>query len=114
MGCYVVDPLLRAFGPKMPSVINAVGCIDDKHEVDTVVAVNVFYPETKQFAQINCNAQVKTMEECTISGSKGSIRIKSPHHCPIEVELWESSPRGQILIERKRFPLDKIKVKYEG
>ena len=60
LGCYVFDPLLRVFGPRMPSKISAVGCIDDQYKVDTVVAVNVVYEDTSQYAQINCNQLVTT------------------------------------------------------
>lgn len=114
LGCYVIDPVQRTFGNgRYPPKISAIGKIDDKYGVDTIVAVNILYPDTQQFAQINCTGIVKTQEELIINGTKGKIKINSPMHCPTSIELYESVGREQKLVETKEYPLDNVaKFKY--
>ena len=89
----------------MPSKISAVGSIDDKYKVDNIVAVNVLYEDSKQYAQINVNTFAKTVEECNIIGTKGRIRILPPMHCPTKIELYKTVGRELKLCSTKEFPV---------
>ncbi len=64
LGCYVYDPVLRTFGTRMPSKMSATGCIDNKLNVDTMVA-----------------------------GTKRRIKIDLPQPCPTQVALYTTIRR---------------------
>ena len=111
LGIYIIDPVTRIFGTRYPSKISAIGIIDNKYNVDTMVSVNILYQDTNQYAQINTNSFVTTQEECIINGTKGKIKI-STQHCPTSLELYQTMDRKQVLIKKKEFPLTDIIKKY--
>ena len=81
--------------------------------VDSWMSANLKYSDD-EFACINSNFHTNTPEEHSISGSKASIIIHEPAHCPTSFTLKQFGNSRQELMDAGYSSRDLIsKVKYE-
>jgi len=85
-----------------PLEIKAIGSVEKG--VDIFGSVTLKYPGNKM-AIASWNSLVQTEEETIIVGSKGSIKLHSPAHCPTKLTLTRRNARDGPSSETFNFPL---------
>lgn len=89
LGVYVLQLAVLIFGPKMPLSLKAVGQINSEG-VDDNAAIVLTYPGSKT-AVLTTSSLVNLNNNATIYGTKGSIQLKDPFHCPTAVVVSDKS-----------------------
>jgi len=86
IGIYCVQLATLVFGHEPTEVIGT-GCTSDQEDpVDISVSSVLTYPEG-QYAMISTDLRTPLANEAYIFGTEGKIKICSPFHCPLKVEI---------------------------
>jgi len=93
--------LLANDGKERPLEIKATGRVEQG--VDIYGSVTLTFPNNKM-AIATWHTLVQTEEETIIVGTKGSIKLHSPAHCPIKLTLTRRIDRDNVKTEVFEFP----------
>lgn len=104
IGVYPLAAATLAYGGQAPTHIAAVGNVF-RTGVDVTASISLKFGD-KGVASVAYSVETETPEETTYIGTKGSIRLHTPAHCPTSVTINKfTDQRGVTQKEELSFPL---------
>ncbi|CAM9907701.1 unnamed protein product [Discosporangium mesarthrocarpum] len=108
VGAYPVAAAVQMFGSEEPTRVAVAGVKDELTGVDLSGAISLHY-KGKGIASLTYNIQGETPEETIIIGTKGRIKLLSPSHCPLAIEVTsKAGGRGNSTTQRYDFNLPEL------
>ncbi|CAM9621800.1 unnamed protein product [Chrysoparadoxa australica] len=114
LGPYPIAACTLPFKGHKPVTVAATGVWDDKAGVDMAAAISVLYSIKDPVAgrtfnavgSLTFNMLGESCEETTYVGTKGRIKILTPAHCPLAMEVtMKQEGRGNVTSKRVEYPL---------